>query len=214
MNRSSTVAAVAFTLLGLSLTDTSAKAQTTYTFNATYEVSSTSVPITPNVSATTISGESTDAPYGLSQVSGSTYTQIDLTTGSFRFNTDPATFSLPNLPQGKVALFGSSGNRLFGTNDATGVIDFTTLTGSATNIYTIAGGEVLFLGATGILTLAETYQLSFDPNIPTTGIARVTGTVEVPFTQKVPEPDNTIALIGTMTSAFVLYRQHRKATVR
>ena len=135
---------IAFTLLGFGSTLGKAVAQTTYTFDATYNVSSTSTPVTSNVSATNISGESTDAPYGLTNVGGLTYTQTDLTTGSFRFNTNPATFGLQSLPQSEVTLFGSGSNKLFGTNNATGVIDFTTLRGSATNIFTIAGGEGLF----------------------------------------------------------------------
>ena len=88
-------------------------------------------------------GKVSSAPYGLTNVGGLTYTQTDLMTGSFRFNTNPATFGL-SLPQSEVTLFGSRSNKLFGTNNATGVIDFTTLKGSATNIFTIAGGEGLF----------------------------------------------------------------------
>ncbi len=196
------------TLVGLYSSVESAKAQTTYKFDATYGVSSTSFPITPNISATTISGESADAPYGLTNVGGLTYTQTNLTTGSFRFNTNPATFDFSYLPQGEVTLFGSSSNKLFGTNNATGAIDFTTLTGSATNIFTIAGGDGLFQGATGTLMLKEVYQISLDPTIPTTGISQVNGTISVLPTQ-IPEPTTTAALVGMgiIGSTFLLRRK-------
>ncbi|MBD2770908.1 hypothetical protein [Iningainema tapete] len=186
---------VALGVLGIGLTNIKVAAQMTYTFDATYNVSSTSIPVTSNVSATTISGQSTDAPYGLTNVSGLTYTQTDLTTGSFRFNTNPATFGLQSLPQGEVTLFGSGSNRLLGTNNATGVINFTNLTGTAANIFTITGGEGLFQGATGILTLREVYQISLDPTIPTTGISQVSGTISV-FPTQIPESRTTTALIG------------------
>ncbi len=201
---------ITLTVLGFSSTNLRAAAQTTYTFNATYNVSSTSVPITQNVSKTTISGSSADAPYGLTKVSGLTYTQTDLTTGSFRFNTNPVTFGFSYLPQGEVTLFGSGSNRLFGTNNATGVIDFRTLTGSATNIFTIAGGEGLFQGATGTLTLREVYQISLDPTIPTTGISQVSGTISVLPTQ-IPEPRTTASVVGmgVIMTAFVLRRTRK-----
>lgn len=201
---------VAITLLSFSSTLQSVKAQTTYTFNATYDVSSTSIGITPNISATTISGESTDAPYGLTQVGGLTYSQVDFITGSLRFNTNPVTFGLGSLPIGEVALFGSGSNRLVGTNNATGAIDLQTLTATATNVFTIASGEGLFENATGALTLNEVFQVSLDPTVPTTGRARVSGTIQVPSTQKVPEPTTTTALIGMGAMGVgLLLRQQR-----
>ena len=63
----------------------------------------------------------------------------------------------------------------------------------------ISEGEGLFEGATGTLTSSEVYQagnLLVDPTSAIRGTVRVSGTIQVPFTQKVPEPTNTAALIG------------------
>ncbi|MEA5623484.1 hypothetical protein [Nostoc sp. UHCC 0251] len=204
---------VVLALIGFGLDVKSAIAQQVYTFNATYDVFSTSKPITPDVSVTTISGQSFDAPYDLTKVSGSTYSQVNFATGEFRFNTDAATFGLQGLPVGEVVLFGNDTNKLFGTNNATGVIDFLSSKGTAMNIFTITSGEGLFQGAVGTLTLSEVYQISLDPNIPTTGKSKASGTIQV-FSQTVPEPSTTTAsaLIGIMGAAFLLCRQRNMST--
>ena len=199
-------------LIGFGSSIESAKAQTFYTFDATYNVSSTSEPITQDISLTTLSGESTDAPFGLSRVSGLTYSQVDLVTGTFQFNTNPANFGLDDLPSRSVTLFGDGDNKLFGTNNATGTIDFTNLTGTAENTFTITGGEGLFGNAAGTLILQEVYQISLDPNVPTIANSKANGTIEVPLTRKVPEPNNTFALIGIgiIISTFLLRRRSKK----
>ena len=200
-----------FALIGFGSSIKSAKAQTFYTFEATYNVLSTLEPITQDVSSTTLSGESTDAPFGLSRVSGLTYSQLDLATRTFRFNTNPANFGLDNLALGSVTLFGDGDNKLFGTNNATGTIDFTNLTGTAENAFTITDGEGLFKNAAGTLILQEVYQISLDPNVPTIANSKANGTIEVPLTRKVPEPKNTFALIGSLIiSTFLLRRRSKK----
>ncbi|WP_375502184.1 hypothetical protein [uncultured Nostoc sp.] len=214
MHRSYTarLVTVALALIGFGLDVKSAIAQQLYTFNATYDVFSTSKPITPDVSVTTISGQSIDAPYDLTKVSGLTYSQVNFAIGEFRFNTDAATFSLQGLPAGEVVLFGNGSNKLFGTNNATGIIDFLSSKGTATNIFTITSGEGLFFGAVGTLRLREVYQISLDPNIPTTGKSKVSGTIQV-FSQTVKEPSTTTAsaLIGMM-GGFWLRRQRNTHT--
>ncbi|WP_341530324.1 hypothetical protein WKK05_14190 [Nostoc sp. UHCC 0302] len=117
------------------------------------------------------------------------------------------------MPVGEVVLFGKGSNKLFGTNNATGVIDFLSSKGTATNIFTITSGEGLFKGAVGTLTLEEVYQISLDPNIPTTGTSKVNGTIQV-FEETVPEPNTatTSALIGLMGAAFWLRRQRNTPT--
>ena len=210
MHRSYTarLVTVPLALICFGLDVKSAIAQQLYTFNATYDIFSTSKPITPDVSITTISGQSVDAPYDLTKVSGLTYSQVNFATGEFRFNTDAATFGLQSLPVGEVVLFGNGSNKLFGTNNATGVIDFLSSKGTATNIFNITSGEGLFFGAVGTLTLSEVYQISLDPNIPTTGKSKVSGTIQV-FSQTVKEPSTTTAsaLIGMMGAAFWMRRQ-------
>lgn len=199
-------------LIGFGSSIESAKAQTFYTFDATYDVSSTSEPITEDVSATTLLGESTDAPFGLSRVSGLTYSQVDPVTGTFQFNTNPANFGLDDLPSGSVTLFGDGENKLFGTNDAFGTIDFTNLTGTAENTFTITGGEGLFENAAGSLILQEVYQISLDPNVPTIANSIANGTIEVPLNQKVSEPNNTFTLIGIgiVGATFLVRRRSKK----
>ncbi|WP_461947795.1 hypothetical protein [Nostoc sp.] len=92
-------------------------------------------------------------------------------------------------------------------------IDFLSSKGTATNIFTITSGEGLFFGAVGTLTLSEVYQISLDPNIPTTGKSKVSGTIQV-FSKNIPEPSTTTALafIGMMGAAFWLPRQQNTPT--
>lgn len=117
MHRSYTawLVTIALASIGFGLDVKSTTAQQLYTFNATYDIFSTSQPITSDVSVTTISGQSIDAPYDLTKVSGLTYSQVNFATGEFRFNTDAATFGLQGLPVGEVVLFGNGSNKLFGT---------------------------------------------------------------------------------------------------
>ena len=171
---------VAFTLVGFGSSVESARAVTIYPFSANYDLFATSSAITPEILAASISGESTDAPYSLTQISGLNYAQIDFTTGVFRFNTDPTTFGLQGLPFGEFVFFGSgSNNKLFATENDTGVIDFETLGVTASGTFTITGGEGIFTGATGQLALFEEYTLSLDPTVPTRVSAWLNGSIDV-----------------------------------
>ncbi len=205
---------VTFTLLGFGSSSQSVTAQTTYPFNATYDVLSTSEPITQDVLATTISGTSTDAPYDLTTINGLTYSQVDFATGSFRFNTNPIAFGLQNEPFGSI-VFGSGTNKLFGTDEATGVIDGAidskTLTGRASGTFTITGGSGIFQGATGTLAFSDVDTISLDPSVPTRARSTVNGSFQVPPVQAVPEPrtDTTLTVVGAI-AAGVLLRCRRK----
>ncbi|GAB1543586.1 hypothetical protein NUACC21_62610 [Scytonema sp. NUACC21] len=192
---------VAFTLTGFGLNVQRAVGQTTYTFDTTYDaVSSVSSFITEGITANIASGESNNAPFGLTKASVLLYNETDLTTGSFRFSTNPETFGLAGLPVGGVTLFGLGENKLFySVENGTGVVDLTTLTTTASNTVNITGGEGLFEGATGTLTSSEVYQvgnLLVDPTSSVRGAVRVSGIIQVPSIQRVPEPSNTAALIG------------------
>jgi hypothetical protein len=220
MLRSSTawLFAFALTFTGFGSNVQSAAAQTTYTFDATYDaISRVSSFITEDITANTASGSSNNAPFGLTKANVLLYNQTDLTTGSYRFNTNPETFGLQGLPLGGVTLFGESDNKLFyEVENGTGVVDLTTLTTRASNTVNITGGEGLFEGATGTLTSSEVYQvgnLLVDPTSAIRGTVRVSGTIQVPFTQKVPEPTNTAALIGMgmIGVGFGVRRQRHKA---
>ncbi|MBD2774334.1 hypothetical protein [Iningainema tapete] len=212
---------VALTLTGFGLNVQSAVAQTTYTFDATYDAASrVSSFISENITANTVSGESNDAPFGLTRASGLFYIQNDLTSGSYRFSSNPATFDLEGLPLGGVTLFGVENNKLFySIEDGIGFIDFNTLTTTASNTATIIGGEGLFSGATGTLTSSEVNQvgnLLVDPRSTIRGTVRVSGIIQVSSTQRVPEPTNTAALIGisAIGVGLCMCKQRRKVAIR
>ncbi|MBW4668058.1 MAG: hypothetical protein KME60_11705 [Cyanomargarita calcarea GSE-NOS-MK-12-04C] len=189
------------TLVGFGLSIESAKAQTTYTFNATYDASSMlSNSITQDITARTISGSSSNASFGLTKASGLLYVQTDLSSGSYRYSTNPVTFGLQNLPLGGVTLFGEGNNKLFyAVDNGTGVLNSETLTTTGSNTNNITGGKGLFQGATGMLTGSEVYQVAnllVDPTSPSKGRVTINGTISVLTTQKVPEPNTTAALAG------------------
>lgn len=154
---------LALTLVGFGLNAPSATAQNTYTINSNYDVLANSRAITSDTSAVSISGESTDAPYGLTTINGLLYSQVDLATGAFRFNSDPTMFGLQDEPFGSI-VFGSGSNKLFGTDNASGMIDFGTLTATASGTFTITSGAGIFVGATGTLAFSEVDTISLDPS--------------------------------------------------
>lgn len=212
---------VALTLTGVGLDVQSAVAQNTYTFDATYDaVSGVSSFISDDLTANIASGESNNAPFGLTRASVLLYNKTDLTNGSFRFSTNPETFGLQGLPPGGITLFGNGNNKLFyNIENGTGAIDLTTLTTRASNTVNITGGEGLFEGATGTLTSSEVYQvgnLLEDPTSTIRGTVRVSGTIDVPSTQSVPESINTAVLIGMgmIGIGFRVRQQRQKAAFR
>lgn len=198
---------IAVTLSSFAFNTTKATAKTTYAFSANYNIFSTSTPITQNISVASLSGTSSNAPYGLNTISGLTYAEVDFATGFFRFNTDSTTFGLQGLPVGSI-VFGSGINKLFGTDSAIGQIDFTTNTATASGTFTITGGEGIFKRATGTLSFFEFDTLSFDPSIPTIAVASLNG-----FIQTVPEPktNKTIIAMGVIGVGVLL--RHRRCCV-
>lgn len=199
---------VAFALVGFGMNAPGKAASIAYPFNATYNVSATSRYIGFGVSQVSLFSESTDASYGLTKVSGITYSQLDPVTGLFRFNTDPTTFGLQDVPFTRIVFSGSGNDQLIGTNNATGVIDFETLIATAQGTFTITGGEGRFKGAIGTLNLSEVDQLSLDPTVPIRGRAVVSGTF---FVQTVPEPSPVISLVSTGAIGLgLLLRRYRR----
>lgn len=198
---------LALSLVGFVPSAATAFTQASYTFNANYDTLNTSRVISSSVSEAFITGESNDAPYGLNKINGLTYTQIDLSTGIFSFNTDPTTFDLQGIPLGSIMFSGSGSDKLFGTDSATGIIDLNNLTATASGTFTITGGEDVFRGATGTLTFSEVDTLSLDPNAPFTGRAAVNGTIQI-----VPEPKTDIMpfSMGALILAGVLLRRHSR----
>lgn len=205
-------------LIGFGTSLESAKAQTTYPFNATYDASSILLnTITEEITSQTVSGVSSNAPFGLTKASGVLYIKSDLNNNSYTFSSNPETFGLQGLPQGGVTLFGEGDNKLFyAVENGTGAIDLANLTTTGTNTNIITGGEGLFQGATGTLTGSEVYQIGnllVDPTSTSKGTVSITGTIKVPLTQKIPESNSTAALtgIGIIGATFLLRRQHKSA---
>lgn len=95
---------------------------------------------------------------------------------------------------------------MFGTDNATGLIDFGTLTARATGTFTITGGEGMFSSATGTLSFSEVDTLSLDPAVPTRASSSVDGSIQV-----VPEAKSDVTtLVGMgITGAGVMLRQRR-----
>lgn len=199
---------VAIALVGSKLDIAPAIGQTTYSVNGTYDVTGTTRDIAPGLSGTIISGESADAPYGLTTVSGLTYAQFDPATGALNLNTDPTAFGLQDVPVGFIAFAGSSGNKLIGTDIATGTIDWENLTATFAGTFGITGGEGMFSGASGTLAFSEVDSLSLDPTVPTTGRATVSGSFEV-----IPEPeaDTTMVVVCAVGASILLRRLRRKS---
>ena len=184
----------AVALLGFELQPQSAAAQTIYPFDATYTGENTLVPITPNISKVTITGASTDAPYGLTKFVNTNYGLINPSTGEVAFNPDAATFGLKDLPQGSLTFLGTGNDKLFGNIIGNAKLDFQNLNGTATGNFNITGGEGRFAGATGTFSFLENDTLNADPTAPFKSQAVLSGSFTTPKT--IPEPENTTALVG------------------
>lgn len=200
---------VALTLVGFGSSAAPAIAQTTYTFSATYDLSNSATSIAPGLSEIYISGESTAAPYGLTQLNGRIYLQSDFATGELRANTDPTTFGLQGLPLGSFVLEGTGSDKLIGTETANGSVDLQTLRVTNNGTITLTGGEGIFSEATGTLSFSEVGTLSTDPSVPYTGQLSVNGSFEA-----VPEPGTETGMLVGMgiIGAGVLLRRRRRST--
>ena len=196
-------------LVGFGSVTARATAQTiTYPFNATtYETVLTVEQVTPDISRATALGESTDAPYGLTNfTSSNNYSQLNPITNVATFSADPTDFGLQGFPTGSDVFSGSGVNKLFGTSSATATFDFVngTVTGSGT--INITDGEGLFTDATGTLTFTQNDRLNPDPTVPIVGEAVISG-----FIEAVPEPATGIGKlvgIGVIGAGVLLYRRY------
>lgn len=204
---------VAVTLAGFGLGSTRAIAQTTYPFEAVYDLEFTSEEIAPNISVVTVVGESDNAPYGLNKFASMNYAQLDPDTGVSTSGPDAAAFGLEGLPIVIDKLFSDSGDSLIGTSTAVATSDIENLTASAAGILTITDGEGKFSGAKGTLTLSDSYTISPDPTAPLIGQAVVSGSFQTP--KQVPEPRNTTTLVGmgAIGVGFLLHRRSRRVAV-
>ncbi len=148
-----------------------------FDFYAVYETKASFTPFIENQSfqIITVEGESDYAPFGLTNVTSTSYSTLPDENGNFRFSEDPADFGL----EGELLIdtfSGSSINKLFGTSSGSGSIDFNQGIVSGSGTFTITGGQGLLQGATGTLNITDTATLADG-----TGTATVTGDITVPF---------------------------------
>lgn len=197
-------------LLGLGLNTTKVNAQTHFPFEATYKTQSVFEPIQGNVFKSTVTAESTDAPYGLTKFVKMNYIQRNDDAGVQTIVADATDLGIEGLPILSDTFFGSGDDKLFATTTGTVTQNFEDFTTSISGTTTIVGGEGNFAGATGTLTLSE--NTIFDPNATTepttTGTAILDGSFTVP--QKVPEAGNskTIFGIGMIGAGLLLHKRH------
>jgi hypothetical protein len=207
---------VVLTIISFSSNTAKANAQTTYTFNTSYDAVGRSNfdPSNPTAPEQVIfNGSSTNAPYGLTEFNALSYSQFDPITGSFIITYDPTIIGLEDVSDGYIILGGSNGNQLVGTYSGSGRVNFQNNTTIESGTFTITGGEGIFTGATGTLS-AEAFNIlptEFqDP--PNTFISQrsFSGSFQTP--QAVPESTSVATLVGIGVGAsFLLYQRHRKS---
>ncbi|MUG92131.1 hypothetical protein F7734_06525 [Scytonema sp. UIC 10036] len=191
------LASVAITLISFGLDTTKANAQTNYEFSATYDTVVTIDPsFRPDIGITraTITGESADAPYGLSKFLSNTYGSFDPTTNISYFNADASAFGLENQPLLGDRYYGGS-NELFGTANDQAKFDFVNGTVEGGGTITLTGGEGIFKDAVGKITFTQNDRLtSTDLTAPFKGKAVLKFSLQTP--KAIPEPNTTAGVIG------------------
>ncbi|MBH8574396.1 PEP-CTERM sorting domain-containing protein [Nostocaceae cyanobacterium CENA369] len=208
------VVPIAVISVGFGVNAESAIAKTNLPFSANYDTlnSLEFIPNTAGLLKANLSGTSTDALYGLTQVRGLTYGQFNSSTGVFNFSTDPTVFGLQGAPAGFVKLFGSGSDSLLGSDTLIGFTDFNNLTVKVTGTFMLTGGESRFQNASGTLGLSEFDELdpNFDLTKPVKGRVTVSGTF-----QTVPEPSTVTTLIGigVIGIGTLLRRRNRSSTL-
>ncbi|MDF5721349.1 MAG: hypothetical protein PUP91_12905 [Rhizonema sp. PD37] len=205
----------ALTLATFGAAGKSAIAQTPYNFSVTYDTTVTIVPTnTPNIVRATITGESKDAPYGLTSFISDDYglTNTDPVTNITKttFNSDPTVFGLVGQQVFSDRYYGGA-NELFGKASDSAEINPAAGTIQGGGTITIFNGTGIFQNATGQIAFTEADQLT-DPTVPAKGQALLKFSLQVP--QKVPEATPNIALIGMgmVGSTFVFCKHRRKVT--
>lgn len=204
----------ALTLITFAASIKSAIAQTSYNFSATYDTTVTIIPTdTANIVRATITGESKDAPYGLTSFTSNTYglTNTDSVTNITKttFNSDPSTFGLVGQQAFSDRYYGGA-NELFGKASDSAEINPIAGTIQGGGTITIFNGTGIFQNTTGQITFTEADQLT-DPTAPAIGQAVLKFSLQTP--QKVPEATPNMAFIGMgMVGSFVWRKHRRKVT--
>lgn len=210
---------VALTLVSLGSNVKSAIAQTTNNFDVTYKTLFSLQPRTDlgeGIFRATITGESKDALYGLTNFESNTYGKLveaTETTQKFQFNADPTVFGLENQNLLGDVYFNAdnkSGNKLFGTANDMATIDFVNNTVMGGGTITLTGGTGIFDQASGKITFTQQDRLdpTAPPGTPVVGEAVLKFSVQTP--KKVPESTATTTLVGIgVIGTSLLLRRHR-----
>jgi hypothetical protein len=194
-------------------------AQTTKNFDITYNTLFRLQPrqdLGEGIFRATITGESSNALYGLTNFESNTYGKLvesTETTQKFQFNADPAVFGLKNQNMLGDVYFNAdnkSPNKLFGTANDMATINFANNTVMGGGEITLTGGAGIFENASGKITFTQQDQL--DPTAPpgTPVVGEATLKFFVQNSQKVPEPTVSTTLVGIgVIGTGLLLRRHR-----
>ncbi len=195
------------------------QSQTIQNFDIKYDTLFTLIPrpdLGENIFRATVTGESADAGFGLTNFVSDTYGKLvnaTETTQEFRFNANPSAFGLKDLPILGDRYFGGGSGELFGTASDSAKIDFQAGTVNGGGIVTITRGTGIFNEASGQIafTQQDKLDLTAPPGTPVKGEAILKFSIQT--TQKVPEPTTTGALISIgAIGAGLRLRRSRKAT--
>lgn len=180
-----------FALFGLGSSFTKVNAQTTYPFEAIYNVETVFRPITSNIFETTDTAENVNAPYGLTNIINKSYLQAKPNNSGTTFGPNASMFGLQGFPILTFTFFGQASDTVFATISGSNTIDTENLVGVGNSIITITGGEGRFKNAIGKLDLKENIRFSADPTAPINSTWFISGSF-----QTVPEPKTNAALIS------------------
>jgi hypothetical protein len=206
---------VALTVVGLGSNVQRAAAQTNSDFDVKYNTLFTLVPrndLGQDIFRATITGESADAAFGLTNFESNTYGKLveaTATTQKFQFDANPAVFGLKDLPILGDRYFGGS-NELFGRASDSATVNFQAGTIAGGGTISIIGGTGIFENASGVITFTQEDRLdpTAPPGTPVKGEAVLKFSLQ--NSQKVPEPTATTTLVGMgVIGAGLLMRQRR-----
>ena len=189
----------------------SADANTVFPFDAVYDTEVTLTPI-PNsdVSETSITATSSNAPYGLTNVVGKNYSRLDMNgVGTFSANPEDLNLDPTVFPFLSEEFFGTDSDKLFGFSTIKALFDFENLTLSGEGTINITGGAGRFTGATGKFDVKQDSKLNPDPSAPIVVKTFLNGSFQVPH--KIPEPSDTVGLVvGSLATSLFLNRRKSK----
>ncbi|PSO92295.1 MAG: hypothetical protein BRC48_14545 [Cyanobacteria bacterium QS_9_48_30] len=205
------------TLTAALITGTSVAQAASFDFSETYD---TRVTIDPsfrpdnqNLFRVTVTGESADAPFGLTNFVSDTYGQFNPNTNTATFDANPAAIGIEGEPILSDRYFGGR-NELFGRASDMAKFNFEQGTVMGAGTIALTGGEGVFENATGTIDFTQNDTLP-GSELPQSfeGEARLDYQVQTP--QPVPEPGTNAMLVasaGIIGFGFLKRSRRRKST--